>query len=428
MKILLMGISVRALAESAVRSGYSVMALDAFGDQDLRALAESHSLHRDYHCGYSPKELYRASRELAFDALAYTSNLENHPEILTYVQRHHRAIVIGNPPEVVRSVRNWSMLFSRLREEDFPVPETNFCGDIQGFENRRQWLVKPLLGGGGHGIEFAPGTQCGPGKTGAVSHGHAIGGFMLQEFIHGVPCSASFVSNGRECVVLGIAEQLIGLRRFGSRDFRYCGSILPLVELMSPRAGRKILEQVRRLASFLTREYGLTGVNGMDFILRGNRIFLTEINPRYSASMELIEQAYKLPIFELHTQAVLEGVLPPFRLETAGKGERFYGKAILFAERDTAVPDTRSWSTKGIRDIPESGEKLRKGGPICTILTDSPTYNGTLADLTDQAKRLKEEIYGKTERDLDYGALHPAGYRDLDWKGPQGISGGHERY
>lgn len=425
MKILLMGISVRALAESAVLSGYTVVALDAFGDQDLRALTESYSLHRDFHCSYSPRELYKASRTLAFDAVAYTSNLENHPKMLTHIQRHGR--VIGNPPKVIRSVRNWSALFSRLRAENFPVPETIFGGGQREVENKRRWLVKPLLSGGGHGIEFAPGTQYGSGTTGSISDSHANSEFMLQEFIQGKSCSASFVSNGRRCVVLGIAEQLIGLRRFGSRGFRYCGSILPLAELLNPDVGKKILEQVRQLAAFLTREYGLIGVNGMDFMLKGDRIYLTEINPRYSASMELAEQAYKLPIFDLHTQAVLEETLPSFRLETAAKRKKFYGKAILFAERDTAVPDTRSWQAKGIRDIPESGEKLRKGGPICTILTESPTYNETLADLTDQAGRLKEEIYGKTDLDLDYGTLHAAGYRDLDWKGPHGISGGHER-
>jgi len=48
MKILIAGLSVRAMATSAVQSGYPVIALDAFGDQDLKAVAESHSLHHDF--------------------------------------------------------------------------------------------------------------------------------------------------------------------------------------------------------------------------------------------------------------------------------------------------------------------------------------------------------------------------------------------
>jgi predicted ATP-grasp superfamily ATP-dependent carboligase len=39
MKILVAGVSVRAMVESAIRSGYLILALDAFGDRDLRVLA-----------------------------------------------------------------------------------------------------------------------------------------------------------------------------------------------------------------------------------------------------------------------------------------------------------------------------------------------------------------------------------------------------
>ncbi len=39
---------------------------------------------------------------------------------------------------------------------------------------------------------------------------------MLQEYIPGKACSASFVANGQDCVVLGITEQLIGMHPFGS--------------------------------------------------------------------------------------------------------------------------------------------------------------------------------------------------------------------
>ncbi len=414
MKILLVGISVRAMAESAVRSGYPVVALDAFGDQDLRALADTHSLHHDFHSDYSPKALYEASRTLAFDAVAYTSNFENHPQILKQFKTGHR--IIGNSPQVAKSVRHWPALFARLKQAGFSVPETIFTVDSREMDNQRQWLMKPFLSGGGHGIEFAgPGKPCAPG-------------FMLQEYIPGKPCSASFVANGRKCFVLGITEQLIGLDQFASREFRYCGNILPLPEVLDPKKGASIFEQVHSLAEFLTQAYGLTGVNGVDFILNEDRVYLTEVNPRYSASMELMEWAYGLPVFNLHTQAVLDGRLPDLNLDTLLKNKESFGKAILFAERDATAPDTQCWQARGIRDIPASGEKLHRGGPICTILSRNSTYNETLADLKKRAGMLKEEIYDKTERCLDYRTFHQAGYRDFDWKGTHRISGSDERY
>ncbi|MBN2318935.1 MAG: ATP-grasp domain-containing protein [Acidobacteria bacterium] len=386
MKVLVIGISVRAMAESAVRSGYAVIALDAFGDRDLKELTESYSLRRDFHTGYSPGALFKASRKMNFDAVAYTSNIENYPGILARFGEGHR--IIGNSSRVVAAVRSWSDLFDRLGRAGFPVPKMVFNNETRPVDSQCRWLLKPLLSGGGHGISFW--TESLPGRE----RMHGVPDSMLQEYISGRPCSVSFVANGKEAVVLGITEQLIGIKEFGSQGFRYCGNLLPLPEVMDPDTGKAILDQLKRLAAFLTSEYGLMGVNGIDFILSGDRIYLLEVNPRYSASMELIEQSYGLPIFHLHVRAALHGELPDFRLESALNTGKCFGKSILFAGKDATVPDTRNWKGRGIRDIPASGETIPRGGPICTILRDRPDREETLAELIRFAEELKEEIYG----------------------------------
>jgi predicted ATP-grasp superfamily ATP-dependent carboligase len=399
MKILLVGVSVRSMVESAIRSNYPVIALDAFGDQDLKAMAEAYSLRRDFDARYSAKALYKASRQLAFDAVAYTSNLENHPEILSRFAASHR--LIGNSPQAVSSVRCWPALFPRLGRAGFAVPETIFGSERTKIDANRRWLLKPVLSGGGQGVAFLRKGKL-PGDR-----------FMLQEFIPGKPCSASFVANGRESVLLGVSEQLVGMRQFGSQGFRYCGNILPLPEVLHPNTGKNILEQARRLAEFLAQEYGLTGVNGVDFILNGDQVWLTEVNPRYSASMELMEQAYGLSIFDLHAKALLNGELPEFKLESHLKGKRFFAKTILFAGRDAIAPETQTWHSGAIRDIPAYGERLRKGGPVCTILASCPTYDETFAELIRRAAMLRDEIYDQTYNDVDNGAFCPAGGKEL---------------
>lgn len=367
------------MVESGVRSGYTITALDAFGDRDLKALTEARSLHHDFHSIYSPKALFRASRQLQFERVAYTSNLENHPEILQLFCESHR--ILGNDAQTVAAVRDWKKLFAGLRAAGFPAPETIYAGETRTLDPDRRWLIKPILSGGGHGITFLQGERT------------ADDSYIIQEFIPGRACSASFIANGKECVLLGITEQLIGLRDFGTQGFRYCGNILPLPETLMPRAGSRILEQIRQLSAFLTREYGLIGVNGIDFILNGDRIWVTEVNPRYSASMELIERAYELPIFHLHLQAVLHCSLPVFRLERQLKDGRFWGKSILYASKDAVMPDTLDWAARHLRDIPESGEIIRKGSPVCTILATQPTYDEALNKLIRQANALKKEIY-----------------------------------
>jgi predicted ATP-grasp superfamily ATP-dependent carboligase len=379
MKILVAGVSVRAMVESAVGSGYQTVALDAFGDQDLKALAETYSLRHDFHVRYSAQAVLKAARKLDFDAIAYTADFENHPDILAQFAADH--LILGNSPQVVRSVRNWPNLFARLRRAGFPVPETVFPIENPKPDLKRRWLIKPLGSGGGHGIVFLRAGEM-PGNS-----------FMIQEYLPGKPCSISFVANGRECVVLGITEQLTGLRPFGSQAFRYCGNLLPCSEAARPGSGKRLLEQARELAAFLTREYKLTGANGIDIMLEGGQMCLLEVNPRYSASMELIEQAYGLPVFHLHARAVLDGTLPPFDLETVVAGGKYFGKAILFAEKEAVAPDTRLWPARALRDIPASGEPLPKGGPVCTILASQPTREETLADLARKAETLRKELY-----------------------------------
>ncbi len=379
MKTLVVGISVRAMVASAIRSGYPVLALDAFGDLDLKSLAEAYALHRDFNVRYSPHALCEASRQFSYDAVAYTSNLENYPKIIQRLAGSRQ--IMGNSPQAVAAVRHWPELFDRLKRAGFPVPETIFAADKRKADSHRRWLIKPVSGGGGHGVIFQRSSEF-PGAR-----------FMLQEYISGKACSASFVANGQDCIVLGIAEQLIGMHPFGSQGFRYCGNILPLPEITDPGRAEILVAKVRRLAVFLTRAYGLTGVNGIDFILNGDEVYLTEVNPRYSASMELIEHAYELPIFHLHAQAALGGSLPEFQLEAVLKNRTFFGKAILFAERNAVAPDTKGWLDSGARDIPAPGEKLHKGNPICTVLANRPTYDETRAELIQRAALLKEAIY-----------------------------------
>ncbi len=150
----------------------------------------------------------------------------------------------------------------------------------------------------------------------------------------------------------------------------------------------------QELVAGLTREFHLAGLNGVDFILNDGRICPLEVNPRYSASMELVEQALGVPLFGWHARAVREKYLPG-RVSPgpAAVARAFYGKAILFAERDCRTPDTRDWLKRGIRDIPFPGEEIALGDPVCTILADGPTASSCYMNLVRRAGELKGELY-----------------------------------
>ena len=376
MKILLVGVSVRAMAASAVKSGYNVVALDAFGDLDLQALCEGYSLQRDFHQAYSAKGLYQASQKLQFEGVAYTANFENYPKLVEAFSQHKQ--LLGNPPDVLKRVRNWSKLFEVLNKAGFRTPETWYSLNGRQPDPQRNWLQKPRRGGGGQHVQV-------------WKEGQSMGrGMLLQEQIEGRVCSAQFVANGKEAVLLSLTEQLVGRSEFGAQGFMYCGNILPLPEVSEDAA---ILDQARQIVNLLTREFALVGLNGMDFILSKGEILPIEINPRFTAAMELVESAYGLPIFDLHMKALSQGELPEFNLGKAKQPtKKYFAKTILYAEKDGWAPNTEAWMERGLRDVPHPGERLVQGKPICTILTSADTPADCLADLINQAEAIQGEI------------------------------------
>jgi len=275
-------------------------------------------------------------------------------------------------------VRHWPTLFGFLQGQGVPVPATLYEGQQPPANDQRRWLRKPIRSGGGHDISYWEKDR--PG--GAM--------FILQEHVSGISASATFVSNGKECVVLGLTGQIIGRPEFGASGFRYCGNILPLT------AGQgAAVAQVRDITTRQTREFKLVGVNGLDFILKDDQVFPVEVNPRYSASMELIERAYGLSIFDLHVKSVLQGTLPDFDLAGKLADQGFFGKAIVYAEQDGAAPETRGWPARDIRDVPFPGETLSAGDPVCTVLAAGLTQAECFAGLVAQAETIKGEIYAR---------------------------------
>jgi predicted ATP-grasp superfamily ATP-dependent carboligase len=381
MRILIIGISTRGLAESAKAAGYELVTVDYFGDYDQKSWCENLSLKRDLNLPFGSAQLVEASRNLKFEAVAYTSNLENHPEVIKRFEdasAEKQGRLLGNSAEVLARVRHWPTLFGFLQGQGVPVPETLYEGHQPPAGDQRRWLRKPIRSGGGHDIRYWEGER----PSGAL--------FILQEHISGISASASFVSNGKECVVLGLTGQIIGRPEFGASGFRYCGNILPLT------AGQNaVLAQVRDITTRLTREFKLVGVNGLDFLLKDGQVYPLEVNPRYSASMELIERAYGLSIFDLHVRSIQQGVLPEFDLAVWLAHGGFYGKAIVYAEQEGAAPDTRGWPDRDIRDVPFPGDALSAGDPVCTVLASGLTQAECFAGLVAQAEAIKGEIYAR---------------------------------
>jgi hypothetical protein len=381
-RFLIVGFSTRAIAESAVRSGAQVSTLDYFGDSDQRAIVENRSLLRDLGSPFSPQALLDASRNLAGDGLVYISSLENHPAIVEQLSSGRK--LLGNPPETLRQVRDPETLRSFCCRAGLPFPATWLSGEEGKASGNGRWLRKPVRSGGGHDIEWWDGTP--------LDKDH-----LLQQYVEGTPASASFVANGSSSVLIGMSEQLIGQEGFGKKGFTWCGNILPVE--VKPDQWQPLLQAVQTMADQLTQRFGLCGANGIDLVIThgpaGSLLpVLIEVNPRYTASMELVEMEYGLDVFSLHVRAA-GGILPEVSL--LHRGERsFAGKAIVFADRTAFMPDTRTWRARDRRDIPYPGEEVQCGHPICTVLARGPSRLDCLNGLLRAAGAVRQDVAGGT--------------------------------
>jgi hypothetical protein len=378
MTTLILGVSTRAIAESAVHCGNNIITLDYFGDQDQKNLVENYSLARDFQQPFSAENLFRASEELDFDSVVYTSNLENHPDVVEALSR--RAFLSGNGPEVLCRVRDWKVLREFCLNNSILYPLTLLAGEEKLATPGFKWLCKPAYGGGGSGIHPWSGN---PIKD----------SFVLQAKVEGLSASAAFVADGTKGIVIGLTHQLIGQDEFGAAGYTWCGNILPLP--LEPEQNMFVLEAVEKTVNCLVREFGLKGIGGIDFVIsRGHdnslTPFLIEINPRYTGAMELIEQAYGLNIYSLQMNAV-NGYLPEFSLSDY-LTDTSYGKGIVFASEPVRIRNTEGWAEQGRRDIPFPGDEIDQGKPVCSILAKGETHNECLTNLFTGAENLRQEI------------------------------------
>jgi predicted ATP-grasp superfamily ATP-dependent carboligase len=348
--LLIFGASARAAAFSALRSGLHPWCLDLFADIDLRNRCSVSRL-----TGRYPHSFLDHIDAAPPGPWMYTGGVENWPRLVRRMAE--RRSLWGNSTASLTRARNPEFVAELLRVAAMPAPALRRPGE-RG-EGARRWLCKPRKGAGGSGIQFASEEVTDKATT------------YYQEYIEGRPCSLLYLGDGRRARLLGMTWQLVGVSWLHAASFRYCGSIGPIDPVVVRRPS------LQELGDVLAGECGLCGLFGVDGILRGEVFWPVEINPRYTASVEVLEHAAGLPILTWHahvfTQKRLPSLAPP-----AVPPNRSIGKAILFARDDLLFPADGPWMAEArsptslhempaFADIPAAGERIEAGRPVLTF-------------------------------------------------------------
>jgi uncharacterized protein len=359
-RLCIIGASARAAAASALRAGLDPWCADLFADADLQAMVPD-----AVRCAVDeyPEALVDLLRAAPPGPWMYTGGLENHPDLIRKIARTRP--LWGNGPEALKASRCPFTVQRILREAGLPSPEL-FAGTRDA---SLRWLRKPFRGSAGQGIGFAEPTN--------VTRSH-----YSQQFVDGTPMSAVYVRAQDHVTLLGVTEQLIGIDWLHAPPFRYAGNIGP-VELTN-----RLCSDLERVGQSLGVGCELVGLFGVDFVLHDGRPWVVEVNPRYAASIEVLERAKGLRAV-MHHRAAFEPHAAPMN---SGSQRGFAGKAIVYAPRRLVMPTIEDFPGGTLVDIPKPGETIEPGWPILTCFSESSTHEACWLALRLLADRVLHAV------------------------------------
>ncbi|HVS38575.1 MAG TPA: ATP-grasp domain-containing protein [Gemmataceae bacterium] len=378
--LILFGSSTRAAAFSALRAGLRPWCADLFADADLQARCPAMRLPGAYPHGF----LDWIGADIPGPWM-YTGGLENRPWLVERLAR--RRPLWGNDCPVLLQARDPAVVAAAVRAAGLPAPAVY---PLLRRPPPGRWLVKPQWGLGRpiHGWTAAD----------AVARPSLL--YYVQEFIEGESEAAIFCGDGKRAVLLGLTRQLVGLDWLHAAPFRYCGSIGPL-RLDSARRRR-----LETLGDALARRCRLRGLFGVDGIVRDGAFLPVEVNPRYTASVEVLEYGCEFSALAWHRAAFVSTAprpAPPTLtlLHPRGEGREggaCIGKAVLFAKKTLTFPPDGPWNAvlqspspagpPSFADIPHLGTVIKMGRPILSFFASGENADACL----DALRRIAAEL------------------------------------
>jgi uncharacterized protein len=352
------------LAQAAKNAGVKPLVIDLYADLDMQDAAEDfrqvtslaeHDL--------TPAVDYFIERYTVAHVIC-GSGFECYPESLYYLDS--RLIMLGNAPDVFARQLDKPAFFSALDRLNILYPEVVFSAP----GSTDNWLLKPMQGQGGIGIKHYD-----------AADDEATAPVYWQRFQAGTPYSALFLADGRQAQIVGFNRQW-SVRLSGTQGFVFSG-VINNADLPD-----EYKAEITHWLQQMVPEFGLKGLNSLDFIHADHSNYVLEINPRPSASMQL----YDRDLLSRHIQVCTESVEA---ISIAQSRERSFqtGYQVVYAENDVIIPDHFEWP-EWCMDLSKPGNMYRAGQPICSIIA----HQNNLQSVVEQLLTKQQLIINKLER------------------------------
>ncbi|GJD87360.1 hypothetical protein BHAOGJBA_0862 [Methylobacterium hispanicum] len=369
--ILIAAQSGRALAEAARRAGLRPLVADLFGDADTLALAEAYRpLPGRFGAGrLGGTVLLDALDDLAAAAgtrpigAVLGSGFEDAPDLMAAIHARHG--LLGAAPDAVAALKDPFRLAALCAELAVPHPAVA----VEPRPDPANWLVKRVGGSGGSHIRRA-------------GRGRAPPGAYFQARVPGRPHALNVLGDGRGIRVLALTEQWCAPSPL--RPFRYGGALARGAAEPSsvpPDIAAEIAGAVARLVA----RTGLRGLASADCLVAAEGWWLTEINPRPGATLDVLDRR-ATPLILAHLAASRGGMPPPDSQPADAAAAE-----ICYADRDLAPVPAHAWPDH-VRDRPRAGTTVRRDAPLCTVLATGADAAETRETLRARATALRTAL------------------------------------
>ena len=371
--LIVVGGSVRSIAQWARHAGFTTFAIDRFGDEDTRAAATWLPAPENW------DDLPNLLENLPPAALVWTGGLEPHGKLIEEISS--RREILAATDGVLRKLADFErandwMQFAGGNELNFPEQVSS------SVMPPGRWLWKRYQSFGGLGV--IPSRQTKP-----VDPQILLEAGYWQREIAGRAFGLSFLGGGdcQPTIFLGACGMLRTPYRIRARSLIYAGSFGP-VEFSAAA-----LASLIQFATRLSRAVNLRGWFGIDLIRdREGRWWFLELNPRWCSSMELLARSLDngVEMLNQHFNAV-RGMTLSLDAATYPDRSMVRIKKIVYADRDIVISEKQKGDTNLILtgtllcDLPIPGTKIKSGEPIFSMIVEGKT-------LLDAAKKLRREF------------------------------------
>jgi len=374
------GFSTRALVQCANRDGMSVRSLDCCGDRDTLELSCASQLIELSELSWI-KSLEPSTRVML------AGGMEDSAEALELLSQVDATII----PEQYRQMRDWRNWRRWSLGSGIKFPSTYPIEDWPGaqvaqaigptyhaIQANQKWLWKKQRSAGGLGVKFIDSENLPDPSLLRANFSFESG--VLQEYVTGKSIGVSFLSSHHGTVILGMAES-IPLQPHIWSDFIYRGSIGPV------GIPDWLKSLIHKFANFVTSSTGWCGLWQADFMLSERELYLIEINPRWTASMELIACGYDLPLVTWHVESPHVALSDWTSMQSIinasqDKSHSRFRKEIRYADEDRIVSSDEHetwWQSRWIArerdesgvwfaDIPRPHTSLHKNAPVYSVI------------------------------------------------------------